>query len=95
MQSATKSLSDRLGHIFIAYVLFLSCFWDLALKLVDNEHKKGIFENLLFEIGLIIRFAYATLSYLITSTFMEQSLLISYFNSTLDYILRNLHIFGN
>ncbi|EJW86446.1 hypothetical protein WUBG_02645 [Wuchereria bancrofti] len=45
VQSVTKSLSDRLdwGHIFIAYALFLglavSGIW--ALKLVDNEHKKG------------------------------------------------------
>ncbi|VDM13547.1 unnamed protein product [Wuchereria bancrofti] len=44
VQSVTKSLSDRLdwGHIFIAYALFfgaVSGIW--ALKLVDNEHKKG------------------------------------------------------
>uniref|UniRef100_A0A1I8EC05 Transmembrane protein n=1 Tax=Wuchereria bancrofti TaxID=6293 RepID=A0A1I8EC05_WUCBA len=98
VQSVTKSLSDRLdwGHIFIAYALFfgaVSGIW--ALKLVDNEHKKGsrikkhgvippkfiIIPSYIVQIGLIIWFAYGTLSYLITnmSSFMEQSPLFLFF----------------
>uniref|UniRef100_A0A5S6PWM5 Bm8846 n=2 Tax=Brugia malayi TaxID=6279 RepID=A0A5S6PWM5_BRUMA len=106
MQSVTKSLSDRLnwGHIFIAYATFfgaVSGIW--ALKLVDNEHKKGsrikrhavilpkfiIIPSYIVQIGLIIWFAYGTLSYLIAnvSSFMEQSPLFLFFGVLIPILI--------